>query len=228
MNPRVLLLLGSAKKPRSNSESLGAYLIEQLNARGFESETILLHQALWTDEARAALFAAVDRADLVALAFPLYVDTLPYLVTKTLELIAAQRANGATKRQRLVALVNCGFPEARHCDTAIAICRQFARETNFDWVGGLALGGGEVLNGRPLRELGGMTRHVVRALDLTADALAKDEPIPQPAIDLMAKPLVPNWMYTLIGGYGWKQRAKKFGAEKNLRARPYYNATASQ
>lgn len=224
MSHRILLLVGSAKRPRSTSESLGAHLIEQLRARGLETETMLLHQSLWTDERRNALCAATDRADIVALAFPLYVDTLPYLVTKTLEMIAEhRRANESPKRQRWMSIVNCGFPEAKHCDTAIAICRRFARETNFEWAGGLALGAGESIGGHALRERGArsVVRNVIASLDLTATALAEDKPIPQQAVALMAKPLIPKWLYLLFGGYGWKQRAKKYGVERKLRARPY-------
>ena len=156
------------------------------------------------------------------LALPLYVDTLPFIVTKTLELIAEhRRVNASTKRQRLVVIVNCGFPEAQHCATAIKVCEQFARETGIEWLGGLALGGGEAINGQPLRNLGGMMRHAVAALDLTADAIANDQPVPQRAIDLMGKLFIPKWMYVFMGGQGWKQRARKFGAEKKLREKPY-------
>jgi hypothetical protein len=219
---KTLLLIGSAKKPHSTSESLGTYLIERLREHGAETETILLPQSLWSDERRAELVAATDRADVIALAFPLYVDTLPYIVTKTLETIADhRRANASSKRQRFVAIVNCGFPEAQHCATAIEICEQFARETGLEWLGGLALGGGEAINGQPLRNLGGMMRHATTALDLTADAIAQDQPVPQRAIDLMGKPFIPKWLYVLIGEQGWKQRAKKFGVEKRLREKPY-------
>jgi hypothetical protein len=222
MNQRVLLLVGSAKKPHSTSESLGTYLIERFRERGAEIETLLLPGSLWVDDRRAELIAATERADIIALAFPLYIDTLPFIVTRTLEIIADhRRAYGAPKRQRLVAIVNCGFPEAQHCAVAIKVCEQFARETGMEWLGGLALGGGEAINGQPLHELGGMMHHAVTALDLSADAIANDQPVPQHAMDLMGKLFIPKWLYVLMGGRGWKQRAKKFGAEKKLHAKPY-------
>ena len=70
-------------------------------------------RAMRTEERTAALLAAVDAADIVILAFPLYVDGLPYLVTQALEQIAARRA-GETDIQRplFLAIANCGFPEA--------------------------------------------------------------------------------------------------------------------
>jgi hypothetical protein len=222
MNPRVLLLIGSARKPHSSSESLGTYLLDCLRARGMETEKLLLHESLWTDEPRRALLDTVDRADILALAFPLYVDTLPFIVTRALELIAEHRhQNGKPKQQRLLCIVNCGFPESQHCNTAVAVCRQFARETDFAWVGGLGLGGGGAINGRPLEQLGGMIRHAIKALNLTADALVANQPIPQEAIALMAKSFIPTWLYVLIAGSSWKKVAKPFGVEKRLRERPY-------
>ena len=77
-----------------------------------------------TEERTGELLAAVDRADLVILAFPLYVDSLPYLVTQALEQIAARRAGETDIRRPLfLAIANCGFPEVRHNATALAICR---------------------------------------------------------------------------------------------------------
>ena len=216
------MLVGSAKRPRSNSESLGSYLCQRLAERGFETETLRLYRALRSEEGIEALLAASDRADVVVLATPLYVDSLPSLVIRALELIAAHRQGGAAPQaQRLVALLNCGFPEAEHNDTALAICRQFAHEAGFEWAGGLALGGGEAIGGRPLAELGGMMRHAVQALDLAAEAIAADRPLPVDAVEKMAKPFIPAWAYTLMGGFGWRRQAKKHGAQKKLYARPY-------
>ena len=55
-------------------------------------------------------------------------------------------------------------------------------------------------------------------------ALAEGKPVPQEAIESMAKPITPTWMYALLGGLGWKRRAKKHGAQKKLRDRPYHQS----
>ena len=222
---RVLLLVGSAKRPRSTSESLGTYLCERLGERGFEAGTLLLHRALKSDQGREDLLAAADRADVLVIAFPLYVDSLPYLVIRAMERIARHRqARGEGKSHRLVAIVNCGFPEAHQNDTALATCRQFAREAGFEWAGGLALGGGEAISGQPLPKVKGMARNVIKSLDLTATALAEGKPVPQEAVESMAKPITPAWIYALLGGMGWKRQARKYGAQKRLRDRPYHQS----
>jgi hypothetical protein len=179
----------------------------------------------------AALLDAVDAADLVVLAFPLYIDSLPAPVVEVLERIAAHRAERAAagtpagsgaRPQRLAAMVNCGFPEAAHNEPALAICSTFARQAGFEWAGGLSLGGGQgLLHGAAPASMGGRARHVVEALDLAADALAAGAPIPGRARDRMAHPFIPGWLYRTVGRIGWRMRARRFGMATALNRRPY-------
>lgn len=73
----------------------------------------------------------------------------------------------------------------------------------------------------PLAEVGGMARHVISALDRTAHALAQGQPLPQDAVTLMAKPLMPAFFYRLMGNLGWHLQARKQGAFGHLRAQPF-------
>jgi hypothetical protein len=221
-NGNVLLLVGSAKRPRSTSESLGSYLIENFEAHGVETETTHLYRAYRSEEGRAALLAATDAADLIVLAFPLYVDCLPTLTIKALEDIATHRAmKGHRAGQRLVAIVNCGFPEADQNETALAICRQFAQEADFEWAGGLALGAGQGIDGRPLVDMGRMAGDITAALDIAAEALAKGKAIPEEAMAKMAQPMIPVWAYSIVGGINWRLQARQHGALRDLNNRPY-------
>jgi multimeric flavodoxin WrbA len=219
---RAVLLVGSPRTKKSTSASLGTYLFEQLNLRGVETETIQIYTSLNAPAKMQALLEAVNHADLTVLAFPLYVDTLPAPVTAALEKIAANRP---TSHSRFAAIANCGFPEARHNNTALAICAEFARQNGFAWLGGLALGGGEgLVHGAPLAALGGRAIPLKKSLELAAEALASGRPIPQSARDLLAKPIIPAIAYRILGGFGWKQQAKRWGAEKRMQARPYQKA----
>jgi hypothetical protein len=218
----ALLLIGSAKPAgQSSSEALGGYLAGRLEARGIATTTLHVARALRTPGRTAELLQAVDRADLFILAFPLYVDSLPYLVTQSLECIAAQRQAGAPRAVPFLAIANCGFPEAHHNATALAICQQFAAAAGFTWAGGLALGAGGAVNGRPLATAGGMVRHVAQALDLAAGALADGQPVPAAAGALMARPLMSPRLYTLMGDMGWRLQARQHGALRRLGDRPF-------
>ena len=84
-----------------------------------------------------------------------------------------------------------------------------------------ALGGGESIGGRPLEEAGGLVRNVKKSLNLAADALAKGEKVPEEAVKLMARPLVPGWLYLLIADIGWIWKAKKQGCRERLGNKPF-------
>ena len=56
---------------------------------------------------------------------------------------------------------------------------------------------------------------------MTADALADGNPVPQEAIDSMAKSLMPKWVYLLVGRLRWKRSAKKNKVLKTILDRPF-------
>jgi NAD(P)H-dependent FMN reductase len=231
---RALLIVGS---PKTNSPStscvLGTYLLKRLGDCGWETELLTLRAGLNRQDCEVALLAPVDRAGLILLAFPLYVDALPYLVTKALAVIAAHRqATADPSSKRLVAIVNSGFPETHQNAVALAICEEFAAQSGIVWAGGLALGGGGMIGGRPLTETkrsGPAVKHVIQALDLTAAALSDGLPVPAQALKLMAKnpfPFVPfalwRWIYMRFGSKGFEQEAARNGIGRDrLLDQPY-------
>jgi hypothetical protein len=219
----ALLLIGSPKPAgESSSESLGTYLLERLAERSIQVETQHVARALRTEARTQELLQAVDRADLFILAFPLYVDSLPYLATEALERIAAHRQEQPSPASAsFLAIANCGFPEVQHNQAALAICEQFAVEAGLRWAGGLALGQGGAISGQPLAKAGGMVHNIIDALDLVAIALAAGEPVPPKAAALMARPILPLRAYKLMGDLGWLMQARRNRALNRLRARPF-------
>jgi hypothetical protein len=222
----ALLLVGSAKPAgESTSEALGGYLAGRLQENGIAIATMHVARALRTEARTAGLLAAVDAAGILILAFPLYVDGLPYLVTRALERIAAHRqAQPAPRPALFLAIANCGFPEARHNEMALAMCEQFAHAGGFVWAGGLGMGAGGVISGQPLAQRGGMAHDVIAALDLAATALSAGQPAPSEAAALMARPMMPAGVYTMMGNLGWLMLAQRNRALTRLRARPLRDA----
>ena len=218
---RAVLLVGSAR-PRGtgNSEALGSYLLARLAEGGMDTGVFHVGRSQRPEKERL-LLQAVDGADVFVLSTPLYVDALPYLVTRCAERIAAHRAEQSeSSTVRFLAIVNCGFPEWEHTRTALDICQVFARQAGLEWVGGLGLGGGEAIGGRPLEELGGQTRHVRRGLDLAAEALLAGHVIPEEAQTLLARPAIPSRLYTAIGSIGWLRAARRHGTLRRLWDQP--------
>jgi hypothetical protein len=218
----ALLLIGSAKPAgTSSSEALGGYLMQRLNELGIDTTTMHVARALRTEKHTHQLLEAIDGSELLILAFPLYVDSLPFLLIQALERIAAHRsAQPDVRTVSLAAIANCGFPEAHHNHTALAICREFATQAGFTWSGGLAMGSGTPLGGRPLAEAGGMARYAIAALDLAAEALAAGEPVPDESMALMAQPMMSPRLYTFMGDVGWRIEALRNGVYRQLGERP--------
>ncbi|MBN1260487.1 MAG: NAD(P)H dehydrogenase, partial [Anaerolineae bacterium] len=109
--------------------------------------------------------------------------------------------------------------EPDHNQYALSMCRLFATRNGFEWAGGLGIGAGEVAKGRLLTDMGGMTANLVRALDLSAESLAAGGRIPDEAIALAARPLMPAWLYRLAGQFGWLSQARHYGVLGKLRQR---------
>ncbi len=219
----AVLLVGSARPSgTSTSEALGRSLLRRLEPAGVEARVFPATRCL-DDAGLRELVDAVAAAELFVLAAPLYEDCLPYLVVRAFEAIAADRTRpGATPAPtRFLAIVNCGFPEAAQTRTALDICRIFAAHARLELAGTLGLGGGETLQGKPPEALGWLARHLRRALDLTADALVAGRPVPQKAVELMARPVVPALGYLLVANHNWRKEARRWGAESRLNARPY-------
>jgi multimeric flavodoxin WrbA len=128
---RACLIVGSPKTLSSSTSSvLGNYLLERLKERDWETESLTLKASLCVARGQNALLAAVDRADLLLFAFPLYIDALPFLMTKALEVISDHRQTTEHPRpQRLFAIANNGFAESYQNHLALSICQRFATET---------------------------------------------------------------------------------------------------
>ncbi len=223
----AILLVGSPKGPNSASNSLGTFLLDKLHLKGLTIEKAYICQNLASEEKKQSLLQLVDESDLIILAFPLYVDSLHSQVIAALELIAEhEKVNRQKSKKLFVAIANSGFPEATQNNTALTVCRLFAKQAGFDWAGGLAMGGGGMIQGLPLTELGGRVHNQMKALEIAAQVLAEGESIPDKAVALMSKLTIPKWMYIWIGNRGWKQDAKKNGALKKMYDQPYKSANS--
>lgn len=231
---KALLIVGSPKtKSPSTSGVLGGYLLGRLKAHGWETESLTLRAGLRLEPGQEELLSSTDRADLLIFAFPLYVDSLPFLVTKALELIASHWQDVPNRKpQRLAVIVNNGFPEAAQNALALAICRCFADQSGIAWAGGLAMGAGEALSSgqslaTPTRS-GPPVGHVIDALDMAAAALVAGQSIPGEAARLIAKSPIPllhpsvwRWLFVKMGNRYWRTRAAGFGvSKKGLLAQP--------
>ncbi|MFO7461465.1 MAG: NAD(P)H-dependent oxidoreductase [Desulfatiglandales bacterium] len=231
---RALLLVGSPKRGASTSEVLGGYLLRCLEEMGWSTKTLKLRSRVFRDEGLKELFSLVDQADLIVPAFPLYVDSLPALVTQALEVLSAGwRDLTESRPRRLFPIVNNGFPEAYQNAPALAICGNFAEKTGMVWAGSLALGAGEALVcGRSLGEKkpnGLPVFHVIHALRESASMLDQKGRVscaPGKSLERTPFPMMPFFLWRRMcipfAASGWKKQASQHGIEpRQMNARPY-------
>ena len=232
---RALLLVGSPRGIRSNSTSVGNYLVEALKKNGTveEAKTIVLTRMIRSDEKLDEILETIKNSDLIILASPLYDDTVTYVTLKTLEYIAEhQKAPGNEKiyhKKLFFPLVNSGFPEPEQMEMLIALFKNFASKTGFEWAGSLSVGSGQGLGGdkgKALEEGGGMVKPVIEALDKIAYSIGQniysDETVklfPDLFFKWWFRPIMK--LFVRMGNNGWKKTAKANGG--NVKATPYAN-----
>jgi ferredoxin-NADP reductase/multimeric flavodoxin WrbA len=227
--PHVALLVASARPAgASTSLAIAAYFTKQLEVAGATTE-IVMASALARDAAHAQASAEVlAKADVLAVIAPLYVDALPYLGQLALVKTHAARKD-ANRPQRVIGIMNCGFPEPEHMRFAFASLRTFAGEIGATFAGGLSIAGGEVIHGQALEKVGGLTKPLRAALDASAVALAQGAAIPPEVSLSLARPIMPPMLYRMAGAMGWRFKATANGLHTaDLRARPFDTLTDAQ
>jgi len=205
----ALLLAGSPKGLKLGSSArLGGLLFNHLENRGINIDALHIHAALqWRDP--QSLRHAATAADLVVLATPLYVDSLPAPVIWGMKQLAAEALpeQSRTYPRRFAVLVNCGFPEPSQNATCVGICQRFAQSVGFEWAGALAFGAA-----------GAPTRRVRRAIELAAQDLAAGKVLSKETC--LPRPVIPPRLYPLTN-FAWKLQARRQGTKENLHATPY-------
>ncbi len=216
------ILIGSARpKGSSTSEALARALAANLEQAGIASR--LVYAIAFVKAGRPAEKALADLAgaELLIVAAPLYVDGLPYLVGHALEQLGAHLAPGNSALRQVVGLLNCGFPEADHNRSALRVLRTFARANRLLWAGGLAMGAGEIIHGRPLSRFRFVARAQIRALRRAASDLAAGHGISREASRDMARSLLPAWLFRWLAPFKWLLMGHRHGIGwRRLHARP--------
>ena len=79
-------------------------------------------------------------------------------------------------------------------EIAAKIIKNFVEEANLRWGGAVTVGMGMALNGEPLSDKKGMTRHLTKGLALAAEDLAGGQPISPEAEQLTSKSFLPLFL----------------------------------
>lgn len=222
--PRSIVALLGSPKPRGGvSASLAGHVGDWLGGRGAVVQPFSLAAARQDEEVFASMAEALGAADGAYLSFPVYADAIPGAAVEVLERLCAYRREIAPDRfQGFFAVANCGFPEPANCDAPLAMCRLFARQAGFAWLGGVGVGGGGMYEGRPLASFGFMSAAVRRALEAKA-ALLVSPTLPDLAQigDILVPCPLPDRAYQWMADRGWQKALNGKDGARDALARPY-------
>lgn len=218
----MLLLVGSPRGEKSTSFSLGNYICQRLKEVGFSIDYGYIHRLVTRKEKQTRLIELASNAELIILSFPLYVDQLPAPVINAMELLYKNKDKLSNKKEKkFLAIGNCGFPEAFQIDLALEICQNFSKSLDFKWLGGIKMGGGEFIHGRDLENMGKMVQELKKGLNIIADALTEQQKIPEEAINIISKNIIPSKWYKTMGNLGWRVQGLRNKNIFNLKDQPY-------
>lgn len=166
---RALLFIGSPVKLNSTSDSLGTYLLNELERKGFQISKYHVTQLINYDGTETGtnpeFFVELDKTDIFIMSFPLHIDSLPAITIRALEVIRKHRQeHHQAKKPLLAAIANSGFPEPHQNSTALEICRCFGEESGFQWAGSLAVGGGAIIQGKPVKKVVFQYKNLIKSL----------------------------------------------------------------
>lgn len=217
-NKIALLLVGSPKVFKSSSENIGKLMLGYLAKQGYKADIehigIVLRKGTMDE-----LIQKVNTADITIISAPLYVDSLPAPLISFLE---QYRDDKQKNDKKLVGIINSGFPESFHNNTALEILRLFAIQNGFNWTAGFAIGGGGAFGNINL-EKSDMAEHIVGSFKSTAIQLSNGESVQKEVIEAASKSTMPISVYLFFGHLGWYLQSIKHRTLFKLRAKPYIN-----
>lgn len=219
---RVLILNGSPKRTNSTSYSIGNYLIKNFSEDKYLCKTEFVYDQLSNEDGINALINSFNESDIIIFSYPLYVDTLPALDIRAMELITEHRRKyKIEKNQIFLVLANCGFFEGKQISNSINVCHFFAKENELNWYGGISVGAGGMYSGKSLEKVRGVSKKLREALELTAEAITNNTALPVEKISKLTVPGTPKFIYFNAANIGFKHSARKNGVLKILQNRPF-------
>lgn len=224
----VLILIGSPKAQRSASNNFASYLEDKFHMKGVETDKIYIvrHQ---NPEKMEEMVNKASAYELIIMVNPLYIDSIPAITINFMEQFCVFKNSMIetqnSKKQKLLAIFNSGFPEPHQNDVAVRMCENFAEQTNMEWVGGITIGMGAAFESRGFEDVGVMSRNLRKGMDLIIDSISQNDQIPPEAVRIASKPLMPlflaKWGMRLFGGRMWKVQVKDKSVIEKMYDRPY-------
>ena len=195
---KIIIINGSPKTIKSNSEILGNYLFPLLKENNIKKYYSIYFQL--NDKTKNEIY----NSDVLIFIFPLYVDGIPSNLLKLL--VKFEKENVVRPKTKIYCIVNNGFYEGKQNFLALLHMKNWCKKVNAKWGQGIGIGSGELLpylkkfklGQGPLKNL----EKILNRLSRNILTLNSDKNIY----------INPNWtkiLYFIQGSFSWILKARK-------------------
>ena len=195
---KIIIINGSPKTIKSNSEILGNYLFPLLKENNIKKYYSIYFQL------NGKTKNEIYNSDVLIFIFPLYVDGIPSNLLKLL--VKFEKENVVRPKTKIYCIVNNGFYEGKQNFLALLHMKNWCKKVNAKWGQGIGIGSGELLpylkkfklGQGPLKNLEKiLSRFSRNILTLNGDK------------NIYINPNWPKILYFIQGSFSWILKARK-------------------
>lgn len=207
LSEKNLILLNGSPRKNKTSYSFARTIKRLAEDKGCNVEIIHVIDYFNSIESLDKLKEIISKSDIIGFIAPLYVDTLPYNNIWLFERLYEELENQQQKKD-FFAIGQCGFPDITCCKQLIECCRFFAEAVGMNWLGGLSYGGGSIINGELLENLGKKGEKITHGFELALDNIIDGKKIPSESQELLTIK-IPKVVYRPMAAFlNYKARKK--------------------
>jgi multimeric flavodoxin WrbA len=137
---RIVIINGSQKSGESNT----GIILNELN-RHIKNDHEIINYVLGTKNFLPEIYKEIITSDVIVLAFPLYIDSIPSNVLKMLIELGDYARKENVKDIVIYAIINNGFYEGKQTHIAFEIIQNWCKCTGVKFGGGIGQGAGEMI-----------------------------------------------------------------------------------
>lgn len=220
MDKKTLLIFNGSPRKKGTSYSFSRTIKELAENKGHTVDIEHIIEYFDNKKSFDELKNKLEKSEIIGIVAPLYVDSLPYPVIWFLERLSNDLYN-QLKGKSFFAIGQCGFPDTTLCEPLLGSCRCFAHETNMTWLGGLGYGGGAIIDGAYMENLGKKGERITAALKLAIEDIAMKNSISTKAQEQMSTK-IPKILYRPLAAYlNYSARKKAKGYGTNIERKFY-------
>ena len=204
---KIIIINGSPKTIKSNSEILGNYLFPLLKENNIKKYYSIYFQL--NDKTKNEIY----NSDVLIFIFPLYVDGIPSNLLKLL--VKFEKENVVRPETKIYCIVNNGFYEGKQNFLALLHMKNWCKKVNAKWGQGIGIGSGELLPYLKKFKLG---QGPLKNLEKILNRLSRNILTLNSDKNIYINPNWPKSLYFIQGSVSWILKARK----NNLKIRELF------